>query len=101
MDKVNEINLSTARKRDLLSPTTEHEKSQPRSVLGAISWHAQQVAPHFSAEIGLLLSDVTVSNGQTVIKANQLLQAAKARRHHKMVIHAFPHETDLGALCVV
>ena len=89
MDKVNEINLSTARKRDLLSPTTEHEKSQ------------QQVAPHFSAEVGLLLSDVTVSNVQTVIKTNQLLQAAKARRHHKMVIDAFPHETDLGALCAV
>ena len=96
MDKVSEINLSTTRKRDLLSPTTEHEKSQLRSVLGAISWHAQQVAPHYSAEVGLLLSDVTVSNVQTVIKTNQLLQAAKARRHHKMVIHAFPQETELG-----
>ena len=96
MDKVNEINLSATRKRELHSPTTEHEKGQLRSVLGAISWHAQQVAPHFSAEVGLLLSDVTVNTVQTVVKTNQLLQAAKARRNHKMVVHAFPQETNLG-----
>ena len=96
MDKVNEINLNATRKRELHSPTTEYEKGQLRSVLGAISWHAQQVAPHFSAEVGLLLSDVTVSTVQTVVKTNQLLQAAKARRNHKMVVHAFPQETNLG-----
>ena len=67
-----------------------------RSVLGAISWHAQQVAPHFSAEVGLLLSEVTASTVHTVVKTNQLLQAAKARQNHKMVIHAFPQETSLG-----
>ena len=42
------------------------------------------------------LSEVTASTVQTVVRTNQLLQSAKARRNHKMVIHAFPQETVLG-----
>ena len=96
IDKVSEILLTQKRRQDGNLPTTAWEQSQLRSVLGAISWHAQQVAPHFSAEVSLLLSDVTVSATQTVVQANRLLQAAKSRKDHKMIIHAFPQETKLG-----
>ena len=61
-EKMRELNLSASRRKDANSPTSKKEKSLLRAVLGALSWHAQQVAPHYSAEVGLLLSDVTVSN---------------------------------------
>ena len=96
IDKVSEIQLTQKRRNDFSSPTNDWEKSQLRSVLGAISWHAQQVAPHFAAEVSLLLSDVVDSTIQAVVRTNQLLQSAKARKDHKMIIHAFPASTPLG-----
>lgn len=70
-----------------------------RAVLGALSWHAQQVAPHMSAAVGLLLSDVTVSAVDTIHRTNKLLQQAKLRKDHKLVIHAFPDDEPLGLFC--
>ncbi|CAL1156473.1 unnamed protein product, partial [Cladocopium goreaui] len=49
----------------------ESEKTQLRALLGGVSWHAQQVAPHFSAEVGLLLSEVNKSTIETIYKANR------------------------------
>lgn len=50
--------IRASRKRDKHAATDDYEKSQLRSLLGGISWHAQQVAPHFSSEVGLLLSEI-------------------------------------------
>ena len=99
LEKVSEINLSAMRRKDANAPTTEKEKSLLRAVLGAVSWHAQQVAPHFSAEVGLLLSDVTVSTVETIHQTNRLLQRAKSRKDHKLVIHSFPKGVELGMFC--
>ena len=99
LDKVSEISLSAARRKDANAPTSEKEKSLLRAVLGALSWYAQQVASHFSAEVGLLLSDVTVSSVETIHQTNKLLQKAKSRKDHKLVIHAHPEETPLGMFC--
>ena len=96
IDGVSEINLNATRRRETNSPTTEHEKTALRAILGAVSWHAQQVAPHFSAEVGLLLSEVSESSVETILKANRLLGKAKARKDHKLIIHAYTPETQLG-----
>ena len=93
---VKEINLNATRKGETNSPTTEREKTALRATLEAISWHAQQVAPHFSAEVGLLLSEVSESTVGTVQKTNNLLSRAKARKDHKLYIHAFTPDTRLG-----
>ncbi|OLP78279.1 hypothetical protein AK812_SmicGene41561 [Symbiodinium microadriaticum] len=92
-----EISLSSARRKDLKAPTTDWEKSKLRGVLGAISWHAQQVSPHLSAEVSLLLSEVNCSTVETVIKTNQFLCHAKAKKDHQLKIHRFPEGTELGA----
>ena len=89
-DKGNSYQLFT---KDLNSPTCDREKTQLRALLGALSWHAQQVAPHVSAEVSLLLSEVTQSTVSTIVRANQLAYCTKAQKEHQMLIHAFsPNE---------
>ena len=92
-----EIPLSSARRKNPKAPTTDWEKSKLRGVLGAISWHAQQVSPHLSAEVSLLLSEVNSSSVETVVRTNQFLSHAKAKKDHQLKIHRFPEGTELGA----
>ena len=96
-----EIPLNSQRRKNLKEPTTDWEKSKLRGVLGAISWHAQQVAPHLSAEVSLLLSEVTKSTVDTVVRTNQLLCQAKAKKDHQLRIHRFAEGTELGVFAWV
>ena len=80
---------SHRRKYEKDAPTTAQEKSKLRGLLGAISWHAQQVSPHASAEVSLLLSEVCVSKVSTILQANKLLQQIKAKKDHYLIIHDF------------
>ena len=96
MAKVKEIPLPATRKRETKQETNEWEKSQLRGALGALSWHAQQVAPHYSAEVGLLLSEVSASTVDTIVRVNKLIFAARSRRDHKLVIHHFNPNIELG-----
>ena len=88
MDGVQEINLSATRRKDSGASTNEWEKSQLRAALGGLSWHAQQVSPHLSAEIGLLLSEIKCSTVSTIVKTNKLVYEARRRKEHKLIIHA-------------
>ena len=88
--------VNSSRRKRLSESTTPWEKSQLRALLGALSWNAQQVAPHVSADVGLLLSEVNSSTVGTLLKANTLLSHAKARKDHQMIVHHFPPETPLG-----
>ena len=84
------INLRACRKKDKQSPTDDVEKTQLRALLGGISWHAQQVAPHFSVEVGLLLSEVNQCTIDTVCRANHLLDRVKEMKGHRLKVHAIP-----------
>lgn len=86
------IPIRASRKRDKHSHTDEYEKTQLRALLGGISWHAQQVAPHFSAEVGLLLSEVNQSTVDTLQTANRLLEHVKSMKSHRLQIHYIPLE---------
>ena len=94
-DKINEVSLNAVRRKEPHLPTTDKEKSQMRATLGGLSWHAQQVAPHFSAEVSLLLSEVSTSTVSTITKVNQLLWKARARKDHHMIIHAHNPNDEL------
>ena len=96
VDTIKEIPVNATRKKQEAQTTTEREKSQLRALLGAISWHAQQVAPHLSAEVSLLLSEVAQSTVSTITKANSCLRRARAQKKHAMKIHAFPETEELG-----
>ena len=84
------INLRAHRKKDRNSPTDDWEKTQLRTLLGGVSWHAQQVAPHFAAEVGLLLSEVNKSSIDTVLRANRLMDKVKGLKDHRLKVHAIP-----------
>ena len=96
-----EITLSATRRRERKEPTTELEKTQLWALLGGISWLAQQTAPHFFAEVGLLLSEIGPSTVDTIVRANLLLSHVRARREHKMRIHAFQPKEELALYCWV
>eukprot|EP00435_Cladocopium_sp_Y103_P054802 s94_g18.t1 len=96
VEKIPEIFLNATRKKQTNEPTTDREKGQLRATLGALSWYAQQTAPHVSAEVGLLLSEVSKSTVETIVKTNRLVSFAKARKEHKLVIHAIPESTPIG-----
>ena len=92
VEELKHINIRASRKRDKHPLTDELEKSQLRALLGGISWHAQQVAPHFSAGVSLLLSEVNQSTVDTLRRANQLLDVVKGMKDHKLKIHCVPVE---------
>ncbi|CAE7779652.1 RE1 [Symbiodinium sp. CCMP2456] len=96
LEGLHEICVSSSRRKEKEAPITDRERSQLRTLLGGLSWHAQQVAPHVSAEVGLLLSEVSKGTVSTILRANLLLYHTKARGEHKMKIHAFHPQESLA-----
>ncbi|CAE7735180.1 RE1, partial [Symbiodinium sp. CCMP2456] len=96
VEDIPEIPVNSSRRKQLNESTTGWEKTQLRALLGALSWHAQQVAPHVSAPVGLLLSETNNSTVATLLQANNLLRRTKEQKEHQMLIHPFPPEVELG-----
>ena len=100
VEELKYINLRSQRRKENSAETDAWEQSQLRTLLGGLSWYAQQTAPHLSAEVGLLLSEVNKSTVDTIHRANKLLDQAKAMKTHKLRIHHIPfHELILCAWC--
>ena len=89
LDNLNEISVNASRRKERQHPTSDKEKSQLRALLGGLSWHAQQVAPYLAADVSLLLTEVSRSTVETIVRANILLHQAKAKAGYKMLIHGF------------
>ena len=87
IDDLKEINISSERRREIKSPTTQLEKSKLRAALGALSWCAQQTCPHLSAGVSLLLSQVNCSTVETMLETNKLVYRTKCQRKHQLLIH--------------
>ena len=87
LESIEEIHVNATRRKQRDADTTDREKTQLRGLLGALSWHSQQVAPHIAADVSMLLSEVSKSTVETIFKANALLHHAKVRSEHKMMIH--------------
>ena len=96
VEGLREIPLNASRKQQRKEPTSDREKGQLRAALGSLSWVAQQTAPHLSAEVSLLLSEVSTSTVETVIKTNQLTANAKQRKQHRMLIHGYSPDEELA-----
>ena len=94
--QVSEICPSAGRRKQTKEEITEREKTPLRGLLGALSWYGQQCAPHLSASVGLMLSEVTESTAETIWRANKLLFESKQRKDHKLIIHAFDPQEKLG-----
>ena len=93
---IKEIPLNASRRKEDNKPITDWERTQLRMLLGGLSWHAQQVAPHLSASVSLLLSETSQGTVGTIKKANQLLYQAQQRHEHRMLVHRHHPNEDLA-----
>ena len=59
------------------------------------------MAPYLAAEVGMLLTEVTRSSVETIVKANILLSQAKGKCSYKMKIHSFNAEDLLTLIAWV
>ena len=96
LEKIPEIHVNASRRKQTSEATTDYEKSQLRAALGALSWVAQQTAPHLSAEVSLQLSQVKSSTVEQILQVNKLIYQAKSRKDHRMIIHAIPEHVPIG-----
>ena len=94
-EHVVEVPLPSSRRKTPKAETTDREKTALRATLGALSWHGQQVAPQISAEVGLLLSEVSKSTVETIIRTNILVQHTRARKDYKILVHRFAPTEEL------
>ena len=96
IEALREIPVSATRRKARHEPTCERERTQLRALLGSLSWLAQQTAPHLSASVSLLLSEVSRSTVDTIIRVNQLTNQVKKRKEHCMIIHCFAEQEPLA-----
>lgn len=95
LSSVHEIPVSKEKSRQPDLHTTESEKSQMRSVLGALSWYCGQVGYMYSADVGFLISSIPKSTIKDVIEMNNLVYSIKRDKDLKLVIHSFPEDSPL------
>ncbi|CAE6916941.1 RE1 [Symbiodinium sp. CCMP2592] len=97
LEAVTEIHVGRSRWNEPEAPINHVELHQLRSVLGALSWHATQVAPQWSAPVSLLLSKIHQGTVNDIIETNKLLRKAKLGQHQKLLIHRQESPTPLIA----
>ena len=98
LDSTSEIYISKPRLQQPDAETTADEKSQMKSVLGSLSWHAGQVAMNISAGVGLLSSKIASSTVKDIVEVNKLLRCAKSHKDQSMIIHCLdPSDLLLAA----
>ncbi|CAK9042331.1 unnamed protein product [Durusdinium trenchii] len=83
------VPLSSERRKQRKEPTTDKEKKALRGVLGALSWHCNQVAFRFSAYVSLFLSEIANSTVETIIQVNALIHRMKDSSKEPMRIYPF------------
>lgn len=91
-EQIAEIFMTKKRWNETDSTATPSEKHQMRSVLGAISWHAGQLAMDLSASVGLLLSKVNSATVLDLVQTNKLLRQAKVKKGQVLMIHPIKTE---------
>ena len=89
LEEIQPISVSKERRKEVKEETTDHEKTELRGLLGALSWHTSQVAFRFAAYTSLALSDVSKSTVQELLDANGLLQKMKAAVKEPLKIFGF------------
>ena len=95
---IQEIKISRDRARHLSQETSDFEKHQLRAVLGSLSWFTGQTGFPYSSDVGILLSNITNSTVETIVKTNKLVRDVKANPG-QLQVHAFAGASRLEAVC--
>ena len=95
LEGITEIPLSRDRRRQRSEETSDAEKGHLRALLGALSWHVNQVGYKYAAHVSLCLSEVPHSRVEHLDQANKLLHAIKQEGKNPLKIHAFDETEEL------
>ena len=97
--EITEIVISRDRSRHPDLPTTEHEKSELRGVLGSLSWICGQTNFMRSVDVNFLITKVPNSTVQEILEVNKLVRAIQKWKHHRLKIHSFEKDAVLEMTC--
>ena len=86
---IEEAPLSASRAAQKNSPLTAKEVNSLRAVLGTLAWRATQTSPQFSAEVGLLLSEVPSATVDMLVRANKLVREARRNAEQVLTFNAY------------
>lgn len=83
-----EIQLPKQRMQQTKSPLTPSEISMLRGAIGTMAWKSSQTAPHYQADVGLLLSEIPMGTINTIWKTNKFVREIKREGAQSLL---FPH----------
>ena len=78
LSKLKPINVDKSRMADLSAPVTETERSQLRTLVGALQWASTQTSPHLQVHTSQIAGSITSATVQTLLDANKSLRFAKS-----------------------
>ena len=99
LEEVQPINVSKDRRRTPKEETRLKRKLKLRGLLGALSWHTNQIGYRFAAYTGLFLSEVNKSTVETLLDVNQLLDKIKGASHEPLKILPFSDQDKPQLYC--
>ena len=76
--KIKPIQIDSTRAADPTLPVTEGERSQLRTVIGALQWAATQTSPHIQTYTSLIAGEISCATVKTLQDANRALRFSKA-----------------------
>ena len=79
LERLNEIPVDSARRRQKEELVTEEERSQARGVCGALNWLSKEGRPDASAPASLMSSKITELKVQDLLTINEVVKTIKQR----------------------
>ena len=94
-----EVPLEKSREHQRKSEATREEISLLRGLIGTAAWRASQTSPQFSADTGLLLSELPYATVDTIVRANKLVREMRREAAQSLVFPSW--QVDWRELAVV
>eukprot|EP00435_Cladocopium_sp_Y103_P064515 s837_g26.t1 len=97
IEKIQPVSIEKSRRYQTSSPLTEKEKSDLRSIVGALQYAAVHSRPDIAAKVGELQSAVNKATIGDLVQANRVLAEAKQHKVSLMVLPISPEELTFCA----
>ena len=78
LTKIKPINVDKARMADTAAAVSEAERSQLRTLVGALQWASTQTSPHLQVHASQIAGCISSATVQTLLDANKALRFAQA-----------------------
>ena len=78
LNKLKPIHVDKPQLADPASPVTESDRTQLRTLVGALQWASTQTSPHLQVHTSQIAGNITSAKIQTLLDANKSLRFAKS-----------------------